>query len=65
MTFPQLSYGCAVAPTGKSLVLSTDDTCDWKQWDRSKPLETLLEGFEEVFIDVATTIDVVAVGAGA
>lgn len=60
MTFPQLSYGCAVAPTGKSLVLSTDDTCDWKQWDRSKPLEILLESFEEVFIDVATTIDVVA-----
>ena len=60
MTFPQLSYGCAVAPTGMSLVLSTDDTPDWKQWDRSKPLEILLESFEEVFIDIASTTDVVA-----
>ena len=60
MTFPQLSYGCAVAPTGVSLVLSTDDTPDWKQWDRSKPLEILLESFEEVLIDIASTTDVVA-----
>ena len=59
MAFPQLSFGTAVSPIGQSLVLSTEDTPDWKNWDRSKALEILLESFEEVFIDVCVTNDVV------
>ena len=59
LTFPQLSYGAAVAPTGMSLVLYTEDTPDWRQWDRSKPLEILLESFEEVIIDFTSTVEVV------
>ena len=59
LTFPQLSYGTAVAPTGMSLVLYTEDTPDWRQWDRSKPLEILLESFEEVIIDFTSTVEVV------
>ena len=59
LTFPQLSYGAAVAPSGMSLVLYTEDTPDWRQWDRSKPLEILLESFEEVIIDFTSTVEVV------
>jgi hypothetical protein len=35
------------------------DTPDWKEWDRSKTLEILLEQFEEVSIDVVSTIIIV------
>ena len=60
LTFPQLSFGSAVAPSGMSLILYTDDTPDWRQWDRSKPLEVLMESFEEVIISYVTTAEVVA-----
>ena len=59
LTFPQLSYGAAVAPTGMSLVLYTEDTPDWRLWDRSQPLEVLLESFEEVIINFTSTVEVV------
>ena len=46
---------------GMSLTLSTEDTPDWRQWDRSKPLEVLLESFEEVVIDTAATAEVTVI----
>ena len=60
LTFPQLSYGSAVPPQGKSLTLYTEDTPNWREWDRSKPLEVLLESFEEVMINFTTTEEVVS-----
>jgi hypothetical protein len=49
-----------VAPDGVSLILSTEDTSEWKEWDRSKLLETLFESFEEVTIDFLPTTEVVS-----
>jgi len=58
-TFASHSYGQPMAPDGLSLTLSTEDSPDWKEWDRSKTLEILLEQFEEVSIDVVSTVIIV------
>jgi Ubiquitin family len=58
--YTNFCFGCPVVPDGWSLGISTSDTPNWQDWDRSAPVGTLLLDFEEIIVSPVPTIDVVA-----
>jgi uncharacterized spore protein YtfJ len=52
-------FGTAIRPENQSLALFTEDSPDWKSWDRSAAVDDLLDNFEDVFITAESLDEVV------